>query len=258
MAVTQGNSLPVGKALTLLLYRLAVVQGPSGQGPNPSRHLGMTMSTTAPINGEILVETPSPGDKAGAPRTTAEDAEFIDLDDDGAHPTANIVSEAPAVAPQAAAVPDGLGILRPERDGSVRKGGRAGQAGFAALLVAGVCATFWFSGGYALVGKPAAMTRHAALPSQVRIAAAESRLSTLDSGSDVILVNGTVANDSGDAQGVPPIAVKVTASSGRAQRYVFGTQNRILNGGQSMDFAYRLDVPAGGVKNVEIVLSENQ
>ena len=71
------------------------------------------------------------------------------------------------------------------------------------------------------------------------------------------MVNGTVANDSADAQGVPPIAVKVTAGNGRLQRYVFGTQNRILNGGQSMDFAYRLDVPASGVENVEVVLTEN-
>ena len=220
----------------------------------------MTMSRTAPINGEILVGTPPAGAGTAASReTAAEDAEYITLDDAGAGswPPAVPPAEDAAVPQQGAPAADGLGILRPRQAGDAERAAWPGQAAYAALFALAVGATFWFSGGYALVGKPAGVMHRAPL-TQVRIAKAESRLADRIDGPGVILINGTVANDSADAQGVPPIAVKVTAGSGRTQRYIFGMQNRILDGGETMDFAYRLDAPAGGVKNVDIVLAENR
>lgn len=219
----------------------------------------MTMSRTAPINGEILVEATHAGAGAAASRdAVAEDAEFITLDDDegAAWPTPDADEAVPP--PQGASLADGLGILRASKraDGEAWRG-QLGNVLYGLVFVLAVGATFWFSGGYALVGTPAKIVRDTQVL-QVRIARAESRFAERDGSPDIILINGTVANDSVNAQGVPPIAVRVTASSGRSQRYVFGTQNRILNGGQSMDFAYRLDAPAGGVKNVEIVLAENR
>ena len=218
----------------------------------------MTMSRTAPINGEILVDAPSAGaDHAVSRNTVVEDADFITLDDAGSAAWPASKADEPPVQPQSTATfTDGLGILRPRAGAGDAGTTRAGQALYAAVFVLAVGATFWFSGGYALVGKPSAAARQPS-PAQVRIAKAESRFAERADGPGVIVVNGTVANDSADAQGVPPIAVKVTAGNGRSQRYVFGTQNRILNGGQSMDFAYRLDVPASGVENVEVVLTEN-
>lgn len=213
------------------------------------------MSTTAPINGEILVGVSSSADDAPSrPKTAAEDAEFVTLADDRADTL--VRTAVPAMSGSAGTdreTPDGLNLLRPQRraDGAWWPMAVRALGGAAFALALGL--TFWISGGHALFAGPAQIIGKAT-PSTVQLIRAESRFAARATGPGVILINGTIANDGADAQGVPPVTVMVAASAGQSRRYVFGTQNRILNGGESMDFAYRVEAPAGGAKNVEITL----
>jgi hypothetical protein len=218
----------------------------------------MTRPDTAPRNGEILVAG-APVARNGRPRAdrAVTDAEFVVLRADGT-PAEDMAKANNASRPRPFedSARDGLTLLR----GAKLKEATVSFAisGPAGYLLAGlaILAAFWFSGGYATLHAPARPAGNAAdLPSNVRIVDLDSRLADRPGGKRVILVNGAVRNEGSAAAGVPPIAVRVAETGGTARRYIFGTHARLLGGGESYRFAFRLDAPESAVDKLTVEFS---
>ncbi len=222
----------------------------------------MTAMQSAPISGEILVD-----DTAGRRNLPGRDADsVIDADyfvvardgdrhsDESSKPQPSAGAWAKPAA--SAGLPgDGLGILRAETALGEREPKSLSRHAFHAFAAVAIAATFRFSGGHALLRPEPVRSAAADSLKQVRIADLESRVVENASGKRIVLVKGTVSNDGRTGAGIPPLAVRVSAKSGGDQRYVFGTENRLLGGGESYEFAFRLDAPEGGVDKLAVEFS---
>lgn len=225
----------------------------------------MTRYSAAPVSGEILTEGAAFDEKRfSSPKSNVVDAEFVVLGTRSAALTTGKSGEKRDVfagsqdlsVPEARMPPDagdGLGLLRANTEGA--SASNAGpRTGFYALSAIAIAATFWFSGGYSLLTQ-SAPERQSKQPSGVSIVGLESRFSESPGGKKIILLNGAVENRTQNPAGVPPLAVKVSEQGGANRRYVFGTQNKVLGGGESYRFALRLDAPDRPVDKLTVEFS---
>lgn len=202
-----------------------------------------------PLSGEILpVVKDANAESAGGRAEHIADAEFEVI---GAEPVAtacnmqNLARGGP-VRPADAE----LSMLR--------KGGEKAQQehGGIALYLGGLVIAlmaFWVSGGHVLFN---GMTK-AAMPTPgngIRIGEVSTSTVRIN-GRMVLLVNGSVFNDSAEGVMVPPIRITVTTKSGGIERFQLGSHEQLLVPWRSMPFSIRLDAPAAGVGSVLVELT---
>lgn len=199
----------------------------------------------APCSGEILVE-----DRAGAgtARTAAafpHAAQIIDAEYETL-PGRFEAAPSQAGSPPATALA-GLECLR---------GGTAGRTappaipGILGLLA--VAATFWLSGGYALLEhvRPTATTG----PS-LDISALESRIERLPAG-DLLIIDGEAVNEGGASALLPDLSINILGVDGHTTRYFLGTNGTALSAGERFAFSSRLAAPKDGVRSVSVTFRE--
>ncbi len=207
--------------------------------------------TARPVSGEIMTGTTT---RAGAERAMSAvadivDADYVVLPRFAAHPEP---STAPA-PPQVSSTPsiEGMGMLR-KPEAAPSRSSRGGPV----FWIAGVgiaLASFWVSGGHALVRhSPFWMT--AAPASALTISGVKSRIDA--SGlKPVLFVDGEAANDGVRAEALPPLEIRVTDNNSNIIRYRLGTSNRSLGPGERFGFSSRLDVPKDGVRTVSVIFA---
>jgi hypothetical protein len=198
-----------------------------------------------PVSGEIMTDPAAPGARASMRRPSEIiDAEFETLAPDPAakdQPSFRFAAEAPEIA--------GLDVLkRMEAQPSPR-----GQPGGPAFWFAGlalVAASFWISGGHALlppVRLPAFMTSAPTL----KIASVHTHVEKID-GHAILFVDGSAANETGRTIEVPPLAISVEGENGKTTRFFLGTRDREVAAGETFAFSSRLEVPKDGVRSVSV------
>ncbi|TKT75289.1 hypothetical protein [Aquamicrobium sp. LC103] len=201
-----------------------------------------------PVSGEIMAGT----HKERPSRATAAeftDADFEILGDTGFR-NARLFSGRIGKHGE----PDGMETLRGGA-GAAASGWFKTRGGpafwlFGAALVA---ATFWISGGHALL-------RHVPMPAgetaqPLHIGELKSRVENLG-GKPVLLVEGEARNVGSGAIPVPPLAIAVIGNDGQSRRYFLGTNDAVLEPGERFSFSSRLEPPADGVKSVAVTFRE--
>lgn len=146
---------------------------------------------------------------------------------------------------------EGMGMLRKAEagpSGSSRGGPLFWIAGVAIAL-----ASFWVSGGHALV-RQSPFWERAEPVGALTISGVTSRIDA--SGlKPVLFVDGEAANDGAGSEPLPPLEIRVTDNNSNIIRYRLGTSNRSLAPGERFGFSSRLDVPKDGIKTVSVIFA---
>jgi len=116
-----------------------------------------------------------------------------------------------------------------------------------------VAASFWVSGGHAVI-RP--LLAQAGEPEQgLRIASVISKVDR--SGlRPVLQIDGQAVNDGGKTASMPPLNIEVLSPAGGSMHYKLGTAGSPVEGGASFAFSSRLDLPKDGVKTVFVTFAE--
>lgn len=204
-----------------------------------------------PLNGEIVDVTASEsGEPGGSRQNDFVDAEFEEIGAAGDDQQRNRVGEMPAPATAPMAV-DGLSMLKRQA------GEKVAARGGAAFYLAGAAIAFmafWIAGGYAVF--PTLL--HIRAPDSPRAVPRIGDISTSTvtiNRHRILLVSGTIFNDSSETAKLPPVKIVVTTKSGKTVTYRLGSRSWPLGPGESMPFSSRLDAPATGVESVRVGLS---
>lgn len=193
-----------------------------------------------PVSGEIMT---GPGGARPERATDFTDAEFetVDRQRESAQEAAEPVRHAPA---------DGMEMLRAAPPARPRRGGPV----FWLCGLAIVAATFWGSGGHALVGTSAIQpVRQKA--AGLEIGAVRSRVEQ-SSDRAILFIDGAVTNKGPDGLAVPALSIAVTRNDGVTTRYLLGTSDTMLQPGEEFAFSSRLPAPEPGVKSVAVTFSQ--
>jgi hypothetical protein len=203
--------------------------------------------TARPVSGEIMT---GPATNAAPERAFFGAADIVDAD----YVVLPRFAAAPAAPPpQIPATPaiEGMGMLR-KPEAVPPRSSRGGPL----FWIAGIgiaLASFWVSGGHALVRQSPFWTT-AAPASALTISGVTSRIDA--SGlKPVLFVDGEAANDGVTSQALPPLEIRVTDNDSNIIRYRLGTSNRVLAPGERFGFSSRLDVPKDGVKAVAVIFA---
>lgn len=176
------------------------------------------------------------------------DADYVVLPRFVAHPRPST-----AATPQIPSAPsiEGMGMLRKPEAAPLRS-----SRGGPVFWIAGVgiaLASFWVSGGHALV-RHSPFWVNAAPASALTISGVTSRIDA--SGlKPVLFVDGEAANDGMRSETLPPLEIRVTDNNANIIRYRLGTSNRSLGPGERFGFSSRLDVPKDGVRTVSVIFA---
>ncbi|RWD69112.1 MAG: hypothetical protein EOS37_18865 [Mesorhizobium sp.] len=205
--------------------------------------------TARPVSGEIMTGTATHAAPERVVSNAADivDADYVVLPRFAAHP------ERPPPQPQIPPTPsiEGMGMLR-KPDAAPSRPSRGGPM-FWTAGVGIALASFWVSGGHALVRhSPFWVTAGPA--SALTISGVTSRIDA--SGlKPVLFVDGEAANDGVTSQALPPLEIRVTDNNANITRYRLGTSNRALAPGERFGFSSRLDVPRNGVRTVSVIFA---
>ena len=150
----------------------------------------------------------------------------------------------------AAALPDGLALLRRGGRHPEHRAKGAGAFWVAAFLIA--AAAFWTSGGHAMVEWVVANREQA---SPLRITDLRSRLEKLGE-NQFLVVDGNAINIGTRAQVLPDLSINILSGNGRTARYFLGTTRQRLFGGERFSFSSRFAAPKDGVKSVSVTFRE--
>jgi hypothetical protein len=198
-----------------------------------------------PVSGEIMTDAAAPGARA----SMREPSEIIDAEFETLAPAASVKDRPPfrfaAEAPEIA----GLDVLK-RAEAPPHSRGEPGGPAFWFAGFALVAASFWVSGGHALlppVHLPAFMTSTPTL----KIASVHTHVEKID-GHAILFVDGSAANETGRAIEVPPLAISVEGDNGKTTRFFLGTRDREVAAGETFAFSSRLEVPKDGVKSVSV------
>ncbi|MBX3584370.1 MAG: hypothetical protein KF810_21025 [Rhizobiaceae bacterium] len=160
---------------------------------------------------------------------------------------------ASAAIGSSAAPAAGLEMLRRQDAGQPTGPVRGGPL-FWTTGIALVIASFWVSGGHALVRELASVGTQAS-QGALRISGVTSRIDA--SGvRQLLLVDGEVANDGKATEHLPALEISVIGNDSVVTRYRLGTSGRPLSPGETFAFSSRLDAPKSGVKTVTVSFSE--
>jgi len=204
------------------------------------------------VSGEIMTDGVAAGMGRIEPSADFIDADYISLPPEVAGELPK-PAESPAAISSAAAPAAGMDMLRKDKPAGPTNPVRGGPL-FWATGIALVIASFWVSGGHALVRE---MTSAGTLAPQgaLRISGVTSRID--GSGSRTVLfVDGEAANDGKTTEHLPPLEIAVTGNDGLVTRYRLGTSGRPLAPGETFAFSSRLDAPKNGVKTVTVSFAE--
>lgn len=184
-------------------------------------------------------------DYISVPPASSADSQRINasLPADGA-PAAIGSSNAPAA---------GLEMLR-RQDASQPSGPVRGGPLFWTTGIALVIASFWVSGGHALVRELTSVGTQAS-QSALRISGVTSRIDA-SGARQLLLVDGEVANDGNATEHLPALEISVIGNDSVVTRYRLGTSGRPLSAGETFAFSSRLDAPKSGVKTVTVSFSD--
>jgi hypothetical protein len=205
--------------------------------------------TARPVSGEIMTGTATIAAPGRSPFDAADivDADYVVLPRSAARP------EPAAPPPQIPSTPSigGMGMLR-RPEAAPARSSRGGPM----FWIAGVgmaLASFWVSGGHALV-RQSPFWASSAPASALTISGVTSRIDA--SGlNPVLFVDGEAANEGERPEALPPLEIRVTDNNSNIIRYRLGTSNRSLAPGERFGFSSRLDVPRNGVKTVAVVFA---
>ncbi|MBZ9843687.1 hypothetical protein [Mesorhizobium sp. CA5] len=204
--------------------------------------------TARPVSGEIMTGTATNAAPGRVMFDAADivDADYVVLPRFAAYPES-------AQPPQMPSTPSigGMGMLR-RPEAAPSRSSRGGPL----FWIAGVgiaLASFWVSGGHALVRQSPFWTT-AAPASALTISGVTSRIDA--SGlKPVLFVDGEAANDGMKSETLPPLEIRVTDNNANIIRYRLGTSNRSLGPGERFGFSSRLDVPKDGVRTVSVIFA---
>ncbi|MBL8576316.1 MAG: hypothetical protein JNK47_03755 [Mesorhizobium sp.] len=202
------------------------------------------------VSGEIM--TDGAAAEAGRIQPSADviDADYISLPQE-ARAEPRKPAESPAAIGSAAAPALGMDMLRKDKPPGPTNPVRGGPL-FWATGIALVIASFWVSGGHALVRE---MSFAGTPQSALRISGVTSRIDA--TGTRLVLfVDGEAANDGKTTEHLPPLEIAVTGNDGLVTRYRLGTSGRPLAPGETFAFSSRLDAPKNGVKTVTVSFAE--
>lgn len=203
-------------------------------------------SKARPVSGEIMTDAAGPDPLASfRPASDVIDAEFETVTTDRAstvnRPPSRFRTDAPEIA--------GLHVLK-YAEAPPRPRGQPGGPAFWLSGFALVIASFWVSGGHALLPSmhlPAFMESAPTL----KIASVHTRIEKID-GHAILFVDGSAINETGRTIEVPPLAISIAGENGKATRFFLGTRDRQVAAGETFAFSSRLEVPKDGVKSVSV------
>ncbi len=206
------------------------------------------------VSGEIMTDGVAAGMGRTEPSADIIDADYISLPQ-------NSPDESPAVFGKrndptlgsASAPAVGMDMLRKDKPAGPTNPVRGGPL-FWATGIALVIASFWVSGGHAIV-REMSFAGAQAPQGALRISGVTSRID--GSGTRTVLfVDGEAANDGKTTEHLPPLEIAVTGNDGLVTRYRLGTSGRPLAPGETFAFSSRLDAPKNGVKTVTVSFAE--
>lgn len=201
-----------------------------------------------PVSGEIM--TARPAARSGF----AAGVDVIDVEYEVVEPAgARLLPESDRVTPPIAL--DGLDSLRQaHRPAAV--GGRRGGPIFWSIGLALVAASFWVSGGHAVLRGHSMQAVAMQAPALRLVEVSSSVIGA--GGKPVLKVDGAAINDGAQVASLPGIEIRVTGRDGRVTRYNLGTSDRSLAAGARFDFSSRLEVPKDGVKSIAVSFREGR
>lgn len=222
---------PAGEALTILPYRS--LESKFGR---PVAH----ETIARPLTGEVLTVS-------GRPATLdARSGDIVDAEFE-------VVATAPTLAaaqanPPTLAAPSGLRGLVPAKPPGFLA--RPGGTGFWTAGLGLAAATFWASGGHALV-RPAFMVPPPSI--EIRITDVTSRIEAAD-GRIHLFVEGTAVNDGTSLTTLPQLEIAIAQADGEVTRYRLAKSPERLAPGARTPFSSRLDLPKNGVSAVTVTV----
>jgi hypothetical protein len=204
-------------------------------------------SKARPVSGEIMTDAAAPGVGAAVrPAGDVIDAEFETIAADPvaaaeSRPSSRFTTSAPEIT--------GLDVLKHAEAPSRRRGQPGGPA-FWIFGFALVAASFWVSGGHALLPAmhlPAFMNSAPTL----KIVSVHTRIEKID-GHAILFVDGSAANETGRTINVPPLTISIEGENGKTTRFFLGTRDRQAAAGETFAFSSRLEIPKHGVRSVSV------
>jgi hypothetical protein len=204
------------------------------------------------VSGEIMTDGVAAGAGRMEPAGDIIDADYIRLPQDASAEAPKAAESSSAIG-SAAAPTAGMDMLRQNKPAAPTNPVRGGPL-FWTTGIALVIASFWVSGGHALV-REMSFSGTQAPQSALRISGVTSRVDV--SGTRAVLfVDGEAANDGKTTEHLPPLEIAVTGNDGLVTRYRLGTSGRPLAPGETFAFSSRLDAPKNGVKTVSVAFVE--
>jgi hypothetical protein len=117
-----------------------------------------------------------------------------------------------------------------------------------------VAASFWVSGGHAVVRELPFLAAPEPAP-MLAISGVTSRVD-VSGPHPLLFVDGEAVNGGNAVGHLPELEIRVVGNDGRTTRYNLGTSGRPLRPGEKFAFSSRLDVPKNGVKTVSVTFAE--